>query len=304
TLPQGEFDRFLKATPSDRSKILKRIFRYERVDAMKDLAKQRVAAIDVELKAVQAELSALPSEPEVLLADLEAKRLEREERVTALRDGAAGFAAAQTVVAAAEEHLRDIARRTQQVEATVAQIPAPAAWEVLAAEEDAGLGRAAAAEAALEEARRFAEVADAAAAQKESELGGEALAKARDLSSRRIRTLAGAASRRETVAVLKAAASRAAGALEAQKRAAATAEEAADAAQRELHAARQGHAAHFLRGDLRLGEPCPVCAQEVIALPQRGPVPAALDAAEQAATAAARAAKEQAARAAALLGAA
>ncbi|HEX9314510.1 MAG TPA: SMC family ATPase, partial [Actinomycetota bacterium] len=143
TLPQGEFDRFLKATPSDRSKILKRIFRYERVDAMKDLAKQRVAAIDVELKAVQAELSALPTEPEALLADLEAKRLEREERVTALRDGAAGFAAAQTVVSAAEEHLRDIARRTQQVEATVAQIPAPAAWEALAAKEDAGLGRAA-----------------------------------------------------------------------------------------------------------------------------------------------------------------
>jgi len=77
-----------------------------------------------------------------------------------------------------------------------------------------------------------------------------------------------------------------------------------DATQRELHAARQSHAAHFLRGDLRPGEPCPVCAQEVIALPEGGPVPAALDAAEKAATAAARAAKEQAARAAALLGAA
>ena len=73
------------------------------------------------------------------------------------------------MVAAAEKHLRDIARRSEQVEATVAQIPAPVAWEALAAEEDAGLGRAAAAEAALEEARRFAEVADAAAAQKESE---------------------------------------------------------------------------------------------------------------------------------------
>ena len=49
-----------------------RVLRYARVEAMKDLAKQRVAAIDVELKAVQAELSALPSEPEALLADLAA----------------------------------------------------------------------------------------------------------------------------------------------------------------------------------------------------------------------------------------
>src|SRR5207244_11431154 len=127
------------------------------------------------------------------------------------------------------------------------------------------------------------------------------LAQARDLSSRRVRTLAGAAGRRETVAALKVAAGRAADALEVQKRAAATAEAAADAAQRQLHAARQSHAAHFLRGDLRPGEPCPVCAQEVIVLPEGGPVPAALDAAEKAAAAAARAAKEQAARAAALL---
>jgi len=304
TLPQGEFDRFLKATPSDRSKILKRIFRYERVDAMKDLAKQRVAAIDVELKAVQAELSALPTEPEALLADLEAKRLEREERVTALRDGAAGFAAARVVVAAAEEHLKDIARRSEQVGATVAQVPAAAALEALAADEDAGLARAAAAEAALEAARRRAEAAEAAAAQREAELGGEALAQARDLSSRRVRTLAGAAGRRETVAALKVAAGRAADALEVQKRAAATAEEAAEAAQRELHAARQSHAAHFLREDLRPGEPCPVCAQEVTVLPEGGPVPAALETAEKAAAAAARAAKEQAARGAALLGAA
>src|SRR5207248_2166383 len=106
------------------------------------------------------------------------------------------------------------------------------------------------------------------------------------------------------VATLKIAAGRAADALEIQKRAAATAEQTSEAAQRELHAARQGHAAHFLRGDLRPGEPCPVCAQEVSVLPEGGPVPAALETAEKAAAAATRAAKEQAARVAALLGAA
>ena len=123
TLPQGEFDRFLKATPTDRSKILKRIFRYERVDAMRDLAKQRVAAIDVEFKAVQAKLSALPPEPEVFLAGLEMQRAERDARVAALREGAAGFSLAQAVVAAAEERLKQIARRSEQVGMTVADPP-------------------------------------------------------------------------------------------------------------------------------------------------------------------------------------
>lgn len=304
TLPQGEFDRFLKATPTDRSKILKRIFRYERVDAMKDLAKQRVATIDVELKAVQAELLALPPEPEALLAGLEALRIERDARVTALREGAAAFSAAQAVVAAAEEHLLEIARRSELVEKAVTQIPAVSLLEAMAAEEDSGLARFAAAEAALDEARHRAEAAEAAAAHKESEVGGEALALARDLSSRRVRTVAEAAGRREDVARRKAAAARAAQALEVQKQAAATAEEASAGAQRVLRAAQEGHAAHLLRAELRPGEPCPVCAQEVTVVPDGGPVPEALDAADQAATTAVRVARDQAAKAEALLGAA
>jgi exonuclease SbcC len=304
TLPQGEFDRFLKATPTDRSRILKRIFRYERVDAMRDLAKQRVAGIDVELKAVQAELLALPPEPEALLAHLEAQRIDRDARVNALREGVAAFSAAQAVVAAAEEHLLEIARRSELVERTVTQIPAVSVLEALAAEEDSGLARSAAAEAGLEEARHRAEAAEAAAAQRESEVGGEALATARDLSSRRVRTVVEAAGRREDVARRKAAAARAAQALEAQERAAATAEAAAAAAQRVLRAAQEGHAAHLLRAELRPGQPCPVCAQEVTVVPDGGPVPEALDAAEQAATTAVRVAREQAAEAAALLGAA
>lgn len=303
TLPQGEFDRFLKATPTDRSKILKRIFRYERVDAMKDLAKQRVAGIDVELKAVQAELSALPSDPEALLADLEVQRAERDARVAALRDGMAGFAAATAVVLAAEERLREIARRSGEVEKTIAQIPAPASLELLAADEDADLRRAAIADEELEEAHRSAELAEAAAAQVESEFGGAALLAARELSSRRTRTLAETAARTQAMASLAAAATRAAETLEAQKRVAATAEDAAATAERALHAARQGHAAHLLRAELRPGEPCPVCEQEVTTVPDGGPVPAALEAAQKAARAGAQDAKDQSARTASLLGA-
>ncbi|HEX2180221.1 MAG TPA: SMC family ATPase, partial [Actinomycetota bacterium] len=39
SLPQGEFDRFLKATPTERSRILKGIFRLERVDLLREAAK-------------------------------------------------------------------------------------------------------------------------------------------------------------------------------------------------------------------------------------------------------------------------
>jgi exonuclease SbcC len=113
-----------------------------------------------------------------------------------------------------------------------------------------------------------------------------------------------AAGRREAVVRLKAAASQAAQALDVQQRAAAAAEETAAAAQGILRAAREAHAAHLLRAELRPGEPCPVCAQKVIVVPDGGPVPAAVDAAEQAATTAIRVAREQAARSATLLGAA
>ena len=54
-----------------------------------------------------------------------------------------------------------------------------------------------------------------------------------------------------------------------------------NAAQHNLDVARRTHAAHALRAHLREGEPCPVCEQDVSALPTTA-MPAALDESEQA----------------------
>jgi exonuclease SbcC len=290
TLPQGEFDRFLKATPSDRSKILKRIFRYERVDAMREGAKRRLAGIEVELKAVQAELAALPADPQSLLAGLEAERAERELRIATLREGAADFAAAQGVVAAAAERLARIRNRTEVLEATLAAIPASASLEGLAAEEEAGLRRLSAAEAAQSRARLAAEDLARRAAGTEAELGGDGLATARALASRRQVVVAGAGRRQELVAALARDRDRARGSLDEQKAVAAAAEQGATRAEEALRAARQAHAAHLLRVGLRPGEPCPVCNQEVVEVPAVMAAPV-LDAAQEESLRAARDAK-------------
>ena len=304
TLPQGEFDRFLKATPTERSKILKRIFRYERVDAMRDLAKQRISGIDAELKEVQAELAALPADPEALVRELEGQHASAQARVMVLREGMDGFAAAANVVAQAEQQLGDLLRRSGRIHETLSRVPPAGQLDALVEHEGAGAARLEAARAAQEAARLAAGAAEEAAARRESELGGAALVSARDLVSRRERAASGVASRREAIASLRAGAERAAEEQASRQAAVAEAEEAVTAAEQALHAARQGHAAHLLRADLRPGEPCPVCAQVVATLPPEVAVPAAIGAAEQSAAAARRVAREQTAKAAEAMSAA
>lgn len=285
TLPQGEFDRFLKATPSERSKILKRIFRYERVDAMREGAKRRLAGIDLDLRAVQAEDAALPADPHALLATLEGQRAEREGRIIALREAAEEFAEAQGVVAAAAEQLADVDRQEGAVRRTLAKIPLPALLEALGAEEEQAARRLAEAED-----RQAAAVASAAAlAQHAADVaatwGGEPLAAAKEHAARHVRVSAeaqrqrGALSRstqeRDSVQV----------ALQEAGAAVLAAEGAAQGAAASLDAARQAHAAHFLRSGLRPGEPCPVCDQAVATIPASVALPvveAAQRAAEQA----------------------
>jgi exonuclease SbcC len=286
TLPQGEFDRFLKATPTDRSKILKRIFRYERVDAIKDLAKQRAAAVDGEAKAVEAELATLPADPEQLLRDLEAERAVAQARVAELGEAAARFAAAEGVVAAAEQKLAAIRAEAARIDAAVRALPAAASLEALAGDEEAAVGRLQAALAGQEERAAASCMAEEEAARREAELGGAVLAEARSLVAQRARAAQAAATRAETIPGLQAAAEAAAAALDRHHRALAAAEEQAGAAEQALRAAEQGHAAHLLRAELRPGEACPVCEQTVDVLPGAGSVPAALEAARAAAAAA------------------
>src|SRR5262249_38856072 len=73
------------------------------------------------------------------------------------------------------------------------------------------------------------------------------------------------------------------------------AEETQTLAEQALRAAEEAHRAAHLRTGLRAGQPCPVCCQDVAALPEENPVPeltkcrAALDAAKKELARAARA---------------
>ncbi|HWD09057.1 MAG TPA: SMC family ATPase, partial [Actinomycetota bacterium] len=285
TLPQGEFDRFLTATPTERSRILKRIFRYERVDAMRELAKQRNAAAEVEAKAAEAELAALPPDPEGLLGELESRRADAQLRVAALREGAGEFTAAQATVAAAEARLADLEGRRAKLTGALGRVPSGAALEALAAEQDRGVARLEAALAARDDARAAALSAAELAARRQAELG-PLLVRARDLLSGLQRISSGAAGRAAAVAQLTAAAERAGRELASIQDDLAAAAGRAIAARQGVQAAEQTHAAHLLRVGLRPGEPCPVCEQTVGAPPAPGPTPAALDAARRAAAAA------------------
>lgn len=285
TLPQGEFDRFLKATPTERSRILKRIFRYERVDAMRELAKQRNAAAEVEVKAAEAELAALPADPEALLADLEGRHREAEVRVAALREGAGEFTVAQGVVEAAGAQLAEIERRQVRLAGAVQAIPSGAALEALANDENAGLARLEAARSARDAARVAAQAAAELAEQRQRELGAPLL-RARDLLSRLNRVASGAAARSAGLAQSRTVVEQATQQLLAVQAAATEAGQRALDATKAMYAAEQTHAAHLLRAGLRPGEPCPVCEQAVGTVPAVGPTPAALDAARQAVEAA------------------
>ncbi|HVL50943.1 MAG TPA: SMC family ATPase, partial [Actinomycetota bacterium] len=66
-LPQGEFDRFLKATPTERSRILKGIFRLDRVDLLREGARARWQLLEGQIAAHQSTLDGFPDEPEARL---------------------------------------------------------------------------------------------------------------------------------------------------------------------------------------------------------------------------------------------
>ena len=267
TLPQGEFDRFLTATPSDRSKILKRIFRYERVDAMREGAKRRLNDIEVDLKAAQAELAALPADLEDQLAGLDERRAERETRAAALRAGAAEFEAAAAVVSEAEARVAAIDASLQAVEATLERVPSASALESLAIDEGGARSGLEAAERDVAQARCTAGALQRRADEIEDQLGAARLGAARGLASRRAKILSGEAGRRAALAQQTSELAGARLALEAQQAAVTAAEAELSAAERRLREAREANAAHVLRACLHPGETCPVCSQPVAEVP-------------------------------------
>lgn len=276
SLPQGDFDRFLRATPTERSRILKGIFRLERVDQLREAAKRNWQRIEGEAGVLNATLDGFPERPELLLEQTEADlagaiqllEMVREEMPKVVQAELAMQISAQDIARVGgdrertlqalrslppEESLRDLSERVGQAET--------------------GLSAAC---RELEAANR--ELANAQKYELETveRTGGEAwMAKVEGglASQERLRiSLSDAV--QETARREEAVAAAAAARLPEAESALHAVEIEVEEARARREELQQRHAAHLLRRDLAPGEPCPVCEQTVASLPGSPDLPA------------------------------
>lgn len=286
-LPQGQFDAFLKGKPEERRKILVALLSLEVYERMQKAANLRAADArrEAEFIARQLEHDFAGSTPEALAGregELAGARAEKKRLDAALGALAGGLTAARRVRAARESQAQlereagDEQRRLGEAEQAVAAVASLRADLEKRAADLAGrlqrtgfdAERLTRVETGLPRVEQWARLAPRLAA---------TLQAAEDARQR-------LAQRRQSLA---------------EAEATATQRQAAEVQARERHelaraAHEQGrnrHAAHALRPSLREGEPCPVCEQEVRALPTT-PAPPALEGLRAAETAAERAAAE------------
>lgn len=293
-LAQNQFAGFLEATATDRNKVLKGVFGFDRLDAMRILAKERLDRLSTRLAVLKSRRDSADSDR----TQLEAKRVElevAEERASALEALRAPFEETKELIADAERARRAAAENLAQLDAVATRIPdGDRAAELLSTAGDAG-ARVEVADAALREAVEGRVAAAAALDEVLQAVGGRSgLERAGDLVAawRAAHERAG-----ESAEAVRAAEDRIealqerVGALEQRRTAASaladeakqreeTAVTAIERAAEAVESARQEHRAHSVRAELEVGEPCPVCRQKVSVLPE-DQTPASIEAAEE-----------------------
>ena len=255
-LPQGEFARFLRQAPRDRQALLSKLLGLGVYGRVRDRARGRKEKAGGRIELLEAQLAGLSE------AD-EAAEAERERRVESL---------ARLQTETREESKRQAERESEQRAVAEERRRGKAQMEALAAADTPRAVRDLGAERReAEERRRAAQDALARAEEDRNAAGAErnrlgdavALSRVRDDWVRRDR-LAG---RREAAAREAEGTEAALG--EAEERSD-DAEAKVSAARETLEHAERTHRAHSLRGGLVVGEPCPVCEQEVCELPAVG----------------------------------
>lgn len=111
-LPQGEFAQFLQATASEKDRVLKGVFGLERIDRMRQLARERALAAVLDARRAADELEEAESaaaEREALGPELE-RAAERAAAVGALQTQSSALDASEQKVAAALESSESAAR--------------------------------------------------------------------------------------------------------------------------------------------------------------------------------------------------
>lgn len=279
SLPQGEFDRFLKATPAERSRILKGIFRLERVDLLRDAAKARWQELAGEIAAHRSLLDALPDDAETLLEQAHRELAMARSLLTQVREELPLVLEAEQESRRSGQEIERLRKQRARAEAAMASLPAGEALRVLVDRHDRAGSSLAGAEQELEAARTALGQAEQDQERVLAATGGEvwlasveAALKARDRAEQAL-AVSSSSGEELTQAHARAAARR--GPAESRFR---ESQEQAVRLRRALEDLRQRHAAHLLRLDLAPGDPCPVCEQEVDAVPAPATVPALGDA--------------------------
>jgi exonuclease SbcC len=274
-LAQGEFDRFLKATPTERSKILKGIFRLERVDLLREGARTRLHVVDGQLGLLQGTLDSFPDQPEVLLKQLKADLAQAERLLEEIRTELPGVLRAEQDVVRSGEEIKRLREERSQTEAALSRLPAEESLRNLADRQEIAERKLKEAQDGLlvtVEALRKAEIDEARAVESS---GGDSWFTAVETGlGTRKRILGLQQSARAEQVELQKAFEAGAAALPGAEEAFHSAERALEQARTDVQELQQQHAAHLLRLDLAEGQPCPVCEHPVAAVPESPPLPA------------------------------
>jgi DNA repair protein SbcC/Rad50 len=270
-LPQGAFAEFLHAKPAQRQQILVNLLGLSVYEKVREQATTLTTRCETQVAAADRLLAELADASDEALATARemADAMRRlvagvESGIPDLVDAAAQAQAAQAALADLDGELALLRRVTSRraTRAAAEQIAAA----VLAAQDGAGSAAAAVAAAEEREEKLRGELAGAADA--------TALHRLLDDYAELDRLTAQAGDFASNVSAAEAEHQAAIRALDAASEAAALAAGAVAAAERGVEEARTADRAATLRPHLRLGEPCPVCEQTVVALPSAPHSPA------------------------------
>ncbi len=266
-LPQGEFAAFLHAKPAQRQEILVKLLGVDVYGRIRERAVNVAAAADAQVGAADQALAGLAGADDAALAAA-------QERVAGLRRLAASVDEVIPELAAVRRDATTAQDRLAALDTEIAGLSAvrpPAGVPVIASAAVSARVAVAGAAGAIGEAE-----------EREEKLRGELAAagdpaelhRLREAYTERDRLVSEAATLASTVDAASAEHAKAQAALDQARAAATEANARLEAARVAYVEAQAADRAAALRTHLRLGEPCPVCTQEVVALPDAPPAPA------------------------------
>ena len=280
-LAQGRFAEFLSAQPAQRDRVLKGVFGHERIDRMRQVAKERAAELSLDIEKISGRLEALAS-AELRLGEQRDEHALLAERLEALEKIKPSIDDLDEQLATTARRSEVVSQRSASVTRRLGELPHREDVTEIVAEVDRATGKRAELAAELAEQQQRLQEAEAEL----DSLSDEAsvLDTAADLLTRRGGVLSQRDERRTRLQVAETATATLADTHERAMRRHAAAR--SDASAREetlavavgeeadardaLDRARHANMAHALRGRLVDGEPCPVCRQDVAELPPAG----------------------------------